>query len=67
MVDAKIIYKNKKINAGLCTTFNEYSILSENRLTKVKKSKFLNYFHADVCSTGIGCIFNEANVKPYQR
>ena len=27
----------KKINAGYVTTFNEYAIVSENRLTKIKK------------------------------
>ena len=28
-------FKNKKINTGWVTTFNEYSIVSENRLTKL--------------------------------
>ena len=65
----ELFYKNKKINAGLCTTFSEYSVLSENRLTKVKKSKFFKLFSLFGCvaSTGIGCILNEANVKPYHK
>ena len=30
----------KSINAGQVTTFSEYSIVSENRLTKIPKNKF---------------------------
>jgi len=32
----------KKINAGYLSTFNEYAIVSENRLTKIKKKKFFS-------------------------
>jgi S-(hydroxymethyl)glutathione dehydrogenase / alcohol dehydrogenase len=65
----ELIYKNKKINAGLCTTFSEYSVLSENRVTKIKNTKNLKLMSLFGCvvSTGIGCILNEANVKPYHR
>lgn len=64
-----LYYNNKKINAGLCTTFSEYSILSENRVTKIEENKNLKLlsFFGCVASTGIGCIFNEANVKLYHR
>jgi Zn-dependent alcohol dehydrogenase len=31
-------WKNKKLNAGLVTTFNEHCIVSENRITKIKKN-----------------------------
>ena len=31
--------KKQKINAGYVTTFNEYAIISENRLTKIEKKK----------------------------
>ena len=52
--------KNKnKINAGYLTTFNEYAIISENRLTKINKQKknFLNYLLLGcTSSTAIGAV-----------
>ena len=65
----ELYHNNKKINAGLCTTFSEYSILSENRVTKIENSKDLKYFASLGCvaSTGIGCVINEAQVKPYHK
>jgi Zn-dependent alcohol dehydrogenase len=42
----KIEYKekssNKTINSGQITTFSKYSIVSSNRLTKIKKNKYKN-------------------------
>jgi S-(hydroxymethyl)glutathione dehydrogenase / alcohol dehydrogenase len=52
--------KNKNlINAGHVTTFNEYAIISENRLTKIEKEKknFLNYLLLGcTSSTAIGSV-----------
>lgn len=49
----------KKINAGYLSTFNEYAIVSENRLTKIKKKKnfFLDYLLLGcTSSTAIGTV-----------
>ena len=61
------IYKwnGNKLNAGSLTTFNEYAIVSENRLTKV--SNFQNQEVASLfgCAvlTGFGVIENNAKVR----
>lgn len=49
----------KKINAGYLTTFNEYSIVSENRLTKIDKNNknLLDYLLLGcTSSTAIGSV-----------
>ena len=49
----------KRINAGYVTTFNEYAIVSENRLTKIKKQKknYLDYLLLGcTSSTAIGSV-----------
>ena len=60
-------YKRGNINVGggKVTTFSEYSVISENRLTKVPKST-----NSDLCAllgcgitTGLGVINNECDVK----
>jgi Zn-dependent alcohol dehydrogenase len=59
------IYNNKKISSGKITTLSEYSIVSENRMTKVD-----NEISDDFCallgcglSTGLSAVNNEANIK----
>ncbi|MBI2618378.1 zinc-binding dehydrogenase [Candidatus Kaiserbacteria bacterium] len=59
------IYKGKKIRSGKVTTFSEYSIASENRLTPVPQNT-----PEDLCallgcglSTALGTINDEAQVK----
>jgi len=59
------IYNNKKISSGKITTLSEYSIVSENRMTKVN-----NEISDDFCallgcglSTGLSVVNNEANIK----
>lgn len=59
------IYNNKKISSGKITTLSEYSIVSENRMTKVD-----NNISSDFCallgcglSTGLSVVNNEANIK----
>jgi len=59
------IYNGKKIKSGKVTTFSEYSIVSENRLTPVPADT-----PDDLCallgcslSTALGVINNDANLK----
>ena len=58
-------YKGKKINAGWITTFNEYGIISENRLTKVNSK--INLITAPLygcaITTGFGVIKNNAKLN----
>jgi S-(hydroxymethyl)glutathione dehydrogenase/alcohol dehydrogenase len=58
-------YKGKKINAGWITTFNEYGIISENRLTKVNSK--INLITAPLygcaITTGFGVIKNNQKLK----
>ena len=61
----KYRWKSKQLNAGLITTFNEYAIVSENRLTPFSKDypmKLAPLFGCAV-TTGIGVITNNANLK----
>ena len=55
-----------RINAGWITTFNEYGVLSENRLTPISKKANLETACLLGCAatTGVGVIINEANVRP---
>jgi len=55
----------KKVNAGLITTFNEWAILSENRVTPVPATldKDVVALFADTITTGFGVIHNDAQVK----
>lgn len=61
----KYIWKEKKISSGKVTTLSQYSIVSENRITKIE-----NEISDDFCtllgcglSTGLSVINNEANIK----
>ena len=53
------------INSGWVTTFNEYAVVSENRLTAIPES--LNKDHAALMgcaiTTALGTITNDAKVK----
>ena len=60
------IYKGKKISSGKITTFSEYSIVSENRITPIPQD-----IPNELCallgcslSTALGTINNEAVVTP---
>jgi S-(hydroxymethyl)glutathione dehydrogenase/alcohol dehydrogenase len=61
------VYKwgHKRVNAGLITTFNEYSVVSENRLTVVAKDFpiELRCLMADTITTGFGIINNDSKVR----
>jgi S-(hydroxymethyl)glutathione dehydrogenase / alcohol dehydrogenase len=58
-------WNGKKVNAGHITTFSEYAILSESRVTPIPKDVDfeLASLLADTITTGFGLITNDAKVK----
>ena len=56
---------NKTVNAGSVTTFNEYAIVSENRLTKIPEEYSLEsaILYGCAITTGFGAVENNANIK----
>lgn len=57
--------ENKKINAGWITTFQEYTVCSENRVTKIPsniKPEIASLLGCTV-STGFGAVVNHAKIK----
>jgi hypothetical protein len=59
------IYNNKRISSGKITTLSEYSIVSENRMTKVNHEISDDFCALLGCglSTGLSVVNNEANIK----
>jgi S-(hydroxymethyl)glutathione dehydrogenase/alcohol dehydrogenase len=59
------LWNGKKLNAGWITTFNEYAIVSENRLTSIPASSNLEVAALFGCAvtTGFGVIENNAKVR----
>ncbi|MBI2135303.1 zinc-binding dehydrogenase [Candidatus Woesearchaeota archaeon] len=57
--------KGKRVNAGWITTFNEYGVISENRITPIPKDTDLRIACLLGCAvtTGIGVVLNEAKLK----
>jgi S-(hydroxymethyl)glutathione dehydrogenase / alcohol dehydrogenase len=67
-IDAKppsYSWKGKRLNAGNVTTFNEYVIVSENRITPIPKEFDLKIAPLFGCAvtTGLGVINNNAQLK----
>ena len=61
----KYKWEDKTINAGSVTTFNQYAIVSENRLTKIPKTfdkKIATLFGCAV-TTAFGVVNNNAQIK----
>ena len=60
----KYILNNKSINAGYVTTFNEYAIVSENRVTKIPKGYPLKKASLFGCcaTTSLSLVYNELNL-----
>jgi len=60
-------YRNNKlkVNAGWVTTFNEYAVVSENRVTKISENQNLmtGALFGCAATTGPGVVFNEAEIK----
>ena len=61
------VYKwnNKKLNAGYVTTFNQYAIVSHNRVTKIAKDfdPRVAALYGCAITTGFGVIENNMNLK----
>jgi len=59
------IYNGKQIKSGKITTLSEYSIVSENRMTKVNNDVSDDFCVLLGCglSTGLSVVNNEANIK----
>lgn len=62
----KYIWGPKTIGGGLITTFNEYALVSENRLTAIDKDISMDIASLMGCAvtTGLGVVFKEANLRP---
>lgn len=58
-------WNNRKISGAKLTTLSEYSIVSENRMTKVNNDISNNFCALLGCglSTGLSVVNNEANIK----
>lgn len=58
-------WNGRKVNAGWVTTFNEYAVVSENRLTAIPKDFDLKLAPLFGCAvtTAMGVINNDAHVK----
>ena len=58
-------WKGEKLNAGFVTTFNEYAIVSENRLTPIPHDFPMDIAPLFGCAvtTGLGVINNNAKLK----
>jgi len=61
----KYLWKGRNLNAGWVTTFNEYAIVSENRLTPIPKNFDMKRAPLFGCAitTALGVINNDAHVK----
>tara|TARA_Y100000590_G_C15721331_1_gene1013632 strand:- start:1514 stop:2581 length:1068 start_codon:yes stop_codon:yes gene_type:complete len=61
----KYYWHNRKLNSGRITTFNQISVVSSNRLTKIPKKSNLKLAALLGCglSTGLGATINDAKVK----
>jgi len=59
------IWKGKKLNAGWVTTFQEYAVVSENRLTVIPDTFDLKIAPLFGCAvtTALGAVNNDAKVK----
>ena len=64
-VPAAYVWQGKPLNSGWITTFSEYSIVSENRMTKVPENSPLELLPLLGCAvtTGMGVIVNDAKVR----
>ncbi|MFT4551412.1 MAG: S-(hydroxymethyl)glutathione dehydrogenase/alcohol dehydrogenase [Chlamydiales bacterium] len=61
----KYKWKGRCLNAGAITSFNEYAVISENRLTSIPKDFDSQHAALLGCAvlTGLGVITNDAQVK----
>ncbi len=61
----KYVWGDKTVGGGLVTTFNEYALVSENRLTPIASSipREVAALMGCAVTTGLGIIDNEAQLK----
>ena len=61
----KYQWRKQEVNAGWVTTFNEYAVVSENRLTAVPKDIDFDVIALLGCAvtTGLGIVNNDAQLK----
>lgn len=59
-------WRGKKLNAGWVTTFNDYAVVSENRMTPVPDDTPLQILPLFGCAltTGFGAVINDARLRP---
>lgn len=64
----KYLWNGKEVNAGGITTFSRYSVISENRLTKLDPDLPFDLAALLGCAipTGAGMVFNTVSVRPGQ-
>lgn len=64
-VPPRYTWRGKPVNAGWVTTFNEYAIVSENRLTRVDESCEMDIAALYGCAvtTGFGVAENNARIR----
>lgn len=62
----KYVFQGKTIRSGKVTTFSEYSIVSENRITSVPQDVSNDFCALLGCgfSTALSAVANEAQIKP---
>ncbi|NQT72537.1 MAG: zinc-binding dehydrogenase [Chloroflexi bacterium] len=60
------VRNGERVNAGWVTTFNEYGVVAENRVTRIPPDSDMEIacLLGCVVTTGVGVILNEANVCP---
>jgi len=61
----KYLWEGRAVNAGWVTTFNEYAVISENRLTPIPADSDLEVAALYGCAvtTGFGVVLNNAKLK----
>jgi len=64
----RFLWNGAAVSAGWVTTFSEYTVASENRLTPIAADLKLDVASLLGCAvtTGLGIVFNDANLKPGQ-
>lgn len=63
---ARYRYRGTALNAGWVTTFNEWAIVSENRLTAIPRNVDFRMAALFGCAvtTGLGVVVNDAKIRP---
>jgi Zn-dependent alcohol dehydrogenase len=64
-VPPRYTWQGTQVNAGLIATFNEYAIVSENRVTKIDSSRDMETASLFGCAvtTGFGVVENNAEIR----